>query len=148
MQGLPQHNVLPLACATKFHIRKKTGEVTIKHKCIRKKKKAEEIKAIRSIIKTDGILTEAKHLIGKRGNKSILREMTAETGNTETSLKEGDEVGTDQKRTCSACGKQQCESVSTTVGRKCRAQMAELTISSAPLLHSISTTYSEHNFCQ
>jgi len=43
----------------------KTGEATNKHKGIRKK--AEEIKAIRSIIKTDGILTEAKHLIGTWG---------------------------------------------------------------------------------
>jgi hypothetical protein len=41
----------------------KTGEVTNKHKCIRKK--ADEIEAIRSVIKTDGILTEAKNLIGK-----------------------------------------------------------------------------------
>jgi hypothetical protein len=73
---------------------------------------------------------------------NILTELTSETGNTEPSLKECDEFGTDQKRTCSICGTQQCESVSTAVVTKCCAQMAELTISSSPLFHSISTTYS------
>jgi len=72
---------------------------------------------------------------------NILTELTVETGNTETSLKDRDEVGTDQKRTCGVCGTQQCDSVPTTVVTKCCAQMAELTISSSPLFHSISTTY-------
>jgi hypothetical protein len=55
----------------------KTGEVTNKHKCIRKK--AEEIKAIKSVIKTEGILTETKNLIGKWGNKSRDRWSIAAT---------------------------------------------------------------------
>jgi len=71
-----------------------------------------------------------------------LTELTSETGNTETSLKECDEVGTDQARTCSVCGTQQFESVSTAVVRKCCAQTAELAISNLPLFHLISTTYS------
>lgn len=72
----------------------------------------------------------------------ILTELTSEIGNTQTSLNERDEVGTEQKRTCSVCGTQQCESVSTIVVTKCCAQMAELKTSSLPLFHSISTTYS------
>jgi hypothetical protein len=71
---------------------------------------------------------------------NLLTELTSETGNTQTSLKECDEVGTKQKRTCSVCWTQQCESVSTAVVTKCCAQMEELTISNLPLFHSILLT--------